>query len=275
MKPKIIIIVLAVVAVVLAIVLIAVKTQDNDQLTAASNSMTQFSNDLSSANTKILELNQVNLKLTNDLSLSQQEVAQLTTVLINTSNSLSAAANSLAATTSTLNNTKTSLQTAEDQVSNLNGRINDLESQNKVLDDKAAQLNAKIAELNGQIADTMKKLSESQTNNAFLTAELQKQLALKAELERKFNNLDEVRAQVKKLRDEAFVARRLQLMKNSATERKGAELLIRRESQTNAASAKVPPHYDLNVEVGSDGSVRVIPPIQPVNGSQPTNAPAH
>jgi len=261
--------------VVLAIVLIAVKTQDNDQLTAASNSMTQFSNDLSSANTKILELNQVNLKLTNDLSLSQQEVAQLTTVLINTSNSLSAAASSLTATTSTLNNTKASLQTAEDQISNLNGRISDLESQNKVLDDKATQLNAKIAELNDQIADTMKKLSESQTNNAFLTAELQKQLALKAELERKFNNLDEVRAQVKKLRDEAFVARRLQLMKNSATERKGAELLIQRVSQTNSTSAKVPPHYDLNVEVGSDGSVRVIPPIQPVTGSQTTNAPAH
>jgi len=254
MKPKIIIIVLAVVAAVLAIVLIAVKTQDDDQLTSASNTMTQFSNDLSSANSKILELNQVNLKLTNDLSLSQQEVAQLTTVLINTSNSLSAAASSLTATTSTLNNTKASLQTAEDQISNLNGRISDLESQNKVLDDKATQLNAKIAELNDQIADTMKKLSESQTNNAFLTAELQKQLALKAELERKFNNLDEVRAQVKKLRDEAFVARRLQLMKNSA---------------------KVPPHYDLNVEVGSDGSVRVIPPIQPVTGSQTTNAPAH
>jgi chromosome segregation ATPase len=268
MKPKIIIIVLAVVAVVLAIVLISVKTQDNDQLTAAANTITQFSNDLSTASTKILELNQVNLKLTNDLSLSQQEVAQLTTVLINTSNSLNAAA-------SNLNNTKASLQTAQDQISNLNGRINDLESQNKVLDDKASQLNAKIAELNEQIADTMKKLSESQTNNAFLTAELQKQLALKAELERKFNNLDEVRAQVKKLRDEAFVARRLQLMKNSATEHKGAELLIQRVSQTSTSSAKMPPHYDLNVEVGSDGSVRVIPPLQPASGSQPTNAPAH
>ena len=267
MKPKIIIIVLAVVAVVLAITLIVVKNQDSDQLTAASNTMTQFSNDLSSANTKILELNQVNLKLTNDLALSQQEVVQLNTVLASTSNSLSAAA-------SNLNNTKASLQTAQDQISNLNGRISDLESQNKVLDDKANSLTARIAALNDQIADTMKKLSESQTNNAFLTAELQKQLALKAELERKFNNLDEVRAQVKKLKDEAFVARRLQLMKNSATERKGAELLIQRVSQTNSSSAKIAPHYDLNVEVGSDGSVRVIPPIQPISGAQPTNAPA-
>ena len=85
MKPKIIIIVLAVVAVVLAITLIVVKNQDSDQLTAASNTMTQFSNDLSSANTKILELNQVNLKLTNDLALSQQEVVQLNTVLASTS----------------------------------------------------------------------------------------------------------------------------------------------------------------------------------------------
>jgi chromosome segregation ATPase len=257
---------LAVVSAVLAIILFVVKSQDNKDLADASNSIMDFSNQLTSATTKVLELNQVNLKLTNDLAKTQQQVVEL-------NQALTSASNTLTETTSSLNGTKASLQTAEDQISNLNGRINDLESQNKALDDKAAKLNTTIAQLNQLIADTTKKLSESQTNNAFLTAELQKELALKAELERKFNNLDDVRAQVKKLRDEAFVARRLQLMKNSATERKGAELLVQRVVQTNGASSKIPPHYDLNVEVGSDGSVRIIPPLQPPKAD--TNAPAH
>jgi chromosome segregation ATPase len=258
MKPKVIIIVLAVLAAVLAIALFAVKNQDNADLGKAADTITSFSNQLATAQDKVTELDQVNLKLTNDLAQTQQQVAQL-------SSDLAVASNSLATTTAALNTTKASLDSTQQQVTNLDDRIADLESQNKVLDDRSTQLNATITQLNDQIAETRKELSESQTNNAFLTAELQKQLALKAELERKFNNLDEVRAQVKKLRDEAFVARRLELMKTSATERKGAELLVQRVAETNTPGAKMPPHYDLNVEVGSDGSVRVISPLQSTN----------
>lgn len=149
----------------------------------------------------------------------------------------------------------------------------------------------RLAELDALIIVTKHKLANSETDNAYLTAELQKQLAQKAELQRKFNDLNVVRAQVKKLRDELFVARRLEWMANGAdpsTPTKGAALLMRRTpapaatvsvspaspasaSAKAAASATSPAKpaspFDLNVEVGSDGSVHVIPPA--------TNTTAH
>jgi len=81
-----------------------------------------------------------------------------------------------------------------------------LEAQYQVLDRRAAALTNAIAGLNAQIAGTQKKLAGAETNNAFLQKELQRQTAARAELESKFNNLSTVRAQVKKLRDELFVA---------------------------------------------------------------------
>jgi hypothetical protein len=140
-----------------------------------------------------------------------------------------------------------------------------------VLDDRATSLSNAIIALNAQIADTKQQLANAETNNTFLAFELQKQVEQKAELERKFNDLDEVRAQVKKLRDEAFAARRLEWIKDGTspgTQPKGAQLLMGRATpRPSPAATTNPPKYDLNVEVGSDGSVHVLPP--------PTNSAAH
>ena len=75
---------------------------------------------------------------------------------------------------------------------------------------------------------------------------------------------------MKKLKDEMFVARRMQLSKADPAGKKGAELLTQRPTipETNAPAVKTNPAYDLNVEVGSDGSVKIIPP----GGA--TNSPA-
>jgi len=253
MKTKMAIVILAVVCAGLAVALIAAKKTASDQLKNNTAAILDFSNQLVTANDNLDELRQVNLRLTNDLATVQQQTSRL-------SNSLTQASGALASA-------KATLQGAQDQIANLNGRITDLEAQNKVLDDRATALTNTIAALNGQIADTEQRLANSETNNVFLEKELQQQIAQRAELERKFGDLNEVRAQVKKLRDELFVARRLQLMRASATDQKGAQLLEQpHTAAATAASAKLPPHYDLNVEVGSDGSVHVIPPL--------TNAPA-
>ena len=53
------------------------------------------------------------------------------------------------------------------------------------------------------------------------------------------------------------------------TQAKGAELLMQRQSPATASSRS--PHYDLNVEVGSDGSVHV---ISPLTNSPATNPPS-
>ena len=127
-----------------------------------------------------------------------------------------------------------------------------------------------IATLSAQIAETQMKLVESETNNAFLENELKRQVAKKAELERKFNDLSQVRAQVRKLRGDLLVARRLEWKRKGidpANQQKGAQLLMARTSATNGIIR--PPGYNLNVEVGSEGSVKVVPaPDQYAGGDE-------
>jgi chromosome segregation ATPase len=250
---KIGIVILVAVSVGLLIALLATKKAADTQRASDDDTINQFSNQLLKAQSNIEDLNQVNLVLTNDLATTRETLDtvsnNLTSNLVDTSNKLT--------------QTQASLQDAQDQVTNLDSRIADLEAQNQVLDERAATLTNTIAMLDAQITETQQKLAISDTNNDFLTAQLQTQLALKAELQNKFDNLDTVRAQVKKLRDEAFVARRLQWMNNgnnSGNPQKGAEMLMHPAITSTNNATNLPPHYDLNVEVGSDGSVHVIPP---------------
>jgi hypothetical protein len=249
MKIKIGIVILAAACAGLLIALIVTKKSADEQQRNSTSAILDLSNQLDKASVKLNDLSQVNLTLNNDLATNRQEADTL-------SNNLTEASDALAST-------KASLQTAQDQITNLNSRITDLETQNQELDRRAAELTNTIALLGAQISDTQQKLADSTTNNVFLTQELRRQMDEKAELERKFNTLTVVRNQVKKLRDDLLSARRLQWMREGTDptiQLKGAQLLMQRP-----ASAAVPPtlpsHYDLNVEVGSDGSVHLIPPL--------------
>ena len=260
MKLKIGIVILLAACLGLGIALVAIKKQAEDQHTTDSSTILQFSNELFTANENLTESRQVNLALSNQVVVVQQQATQLSNTLTETSGQLASA--------------KTELQSAEDRIAALNAKLTDLESQNKTLDDRAASLSNTIEALNSQITDTQNKLATSEKNNTFLQKQLEQQMAQKAELERKFNDLNTVRTQVKKLRDDAFVTRRIELMRYSATEQKGAALLNHPVAATNIPQSYNParrsPHYDLNVEVGSDGSVRVVPPP---GGGATTNAP--
>jgi chromosome segregation ATPase len=259
MNTKIIIVVLAVACVGLGIALIATKSQSDEQHTRDASSIIDFSNQVANADQHIDSLNQVNLSLTNDLALSQQQAADL-------SNSLISANSALAGTKSSLASVQDQVVTLTNQISTLNDQITDLQSQNHVLDQRATDLTNTISQLNAQIEDTETKLAIAQTNNVFIRAELQKQLAEKDELEHKFNDLNEVRAQVKKLKDELFIARRIQLDKYDNGTKKGGALLIQR-TPLSRPGPNSGPNYDLNVEVGSDGSVKVIPPLGATNSA--------
>jgi len=265
MKIKIAIVILAVACIGLGIALFATKKQSDEQHTADVSSIVDFSNQVVNANIQLNDFRQTNLALTNDLAASQHELA----LSQEQSDQLS---NSLAAASAALNSTKTSLASAQDQITNLTTRISDLEAQNRVLDQHAADLTNTIAQLNATIESTENQLAIAETNRVFIEEELQKQMAQKAELEHKFNDINEVRAQVKKLRDELFVARRLQLMKNDNGTKKGGELLMQHKAPVSASApvATTTTNFDLNVEVGSDGSVRVIPPLH-----ASTNSAAH
>ncbi|HEY5346514.1 MAG TPA: hypothetical protein VIK62_09250 [Verrucomicrobiae bacterium] len=254
MKIKIVIVILAVACVALAIALFAVKKSGEEAHVSDMSSIMDFSNQVMNADLKINDLNQVNITYSNDLVLSQTQAEQL-------SNSLTAAAK-------TITDSKIAITSAQDQITNLNSRIGDLEAQNKVLDQRASELTNTIAQLNSLIDDTRSKLNASETNSVFLQQALEKQMAQKAEVEHKFSDLNELRNQVKKIKDDLFVARRLQFMKNDNSQKKGAQLLMQRSAPVT--NAPTPANYGLNVEVGSDGSVKVIPPL-----GATTNAPAH
>jgi chromosome segregation ATPase len=261
MKSKVAIIVLAVVCVGLGIALLAGKKQADDQHATDARSIEDFSNQVVSANDQLKDLGQVNLTLSNDLASSQQQFSS-------SAEQMTQLSNTLAAANATLAETKTSLAGAQEQVTNLNSRVADLEAQNQALDQQASTLSNALAQLTVQIEATKTQLAVAQTNSAFLQDELQKQLAQRAELEHKFNDLAELRFQVKKIRDEMFVARRLQMAKSANGGKKGAELLMLHSLPSAGAPPRPPAsNYDLNVEIGSDGSVKVIPPLGGTNNA--------
>jgi chromosome segregation ATPase len=259
MNAKTIVAILAVACVALGIALIAIKNSGDTQHDKDVSSIVDFSNQVVNADQHIDSLNQVNLSLTNDLMLSQQQSADL-------SNNLATAAATLASTKASLASMQDQVVNLTNQVTTLNTQVADLQSQNNELDQRATELTNTIARLNDQIVDTENKLALATTNNAFLQSELEKQLAEKAALERRFNDLDSVRAQLKKLKDELYVARRMELNRYQNGNKKLGNLLMQRTPLTPTNNGNP---YDLDVEVGSDGSVKVIPPL----GG--TNAPAH
>jgi hypothetical protein len=260
MNMKIGIAILGVACVGLAVALVVLKRQGEAQLATSTGTILDFSNRIVKANVQIEDLNQANLNLGNDLAANRQ-------MSLVVSNQLVATASTLADTLAT---TTVSLQTAEQKITNLTGRITDLEAQNQVLDQRANSLSNTIAALDRQISFTQAKLAASETNNAFLNAQLKGLIAERNALQDKFNDLAVVRGQARKLRDEKLVEQRLAWMRagiDPSNPLKGGQLLMRHAPSTNTArSAAGSPSYNLNVEVGSDGSVHVIAPA--------TNAPA-
>ncbi len=271
MNTKIGIAILAVACLGLAVALVALKKQADDQQKTSATTIGNFSNQIVSANGQIDELSQANLTLKSDLAASRDTALAVSNRL---SEQLTETAGTLATTTATLQSSQQQITQLNERISGLNESNADLEAQNQALDQRANSLSNTIADMDAQIALTRAKLASSETNNAFLDAELKRQIAARDELQRKFNDLVVVREQLRKLRDDLLISRRLEWMREGidpTKPMKGGQLLMQRSPPANSANSAAPaagkPLYNLNVEVGSDGSVHVIPP--------PTNSPAH
>jgi chromosome segregation ATPase len=244
MKTKLGMVILAVACGGMMVALFAMKRVADDRFKRDTDAILDFSNQLVTARASLDELGQVNLRLTNDLADSRQGMFVFS--------------NRFAEASDVLVTTKASLQDAQEQIATLNQRITGLTTQNLVLDQRAAALSGAITSLNAQIAETRQRLTDSETNNIFLEKELQRQTTARAELEGKFNNLTTVRAQAKKLKEDLLVTRRLQWIQagtDPSTQQKGGQLQMQRVAPAPAH----PPRYDLNVEVNSDGAIRVMP----------------
>jgi len=255
MKTKVgmvVLIVLFVACVGLIVALVTTKRVTGEQLRKDTDAIIDYSNQLTTATANLDELRQVNLILTNDLASSHLEALTFSNQFTEASGKLAGA--------------NASLQDARSQITNLNTRITDLGAQYQVLDRRAAALTNAIAGLNAQIAGTQKSSPGLKPTTPFSKKNCNGKRPPGPSWKASSTNLSTVRAQVKKLRDELFVARRLEWMREGTdpgSQQKGGQLLMQRTASTNAARL---PHYNLNVEVSSDGSIHVIP--------SPTNAPA-
>jgi chromosome segregation ATPase len=262
------IIILTLACVGLAIALVVNQSNaTKDRQKAESTIMTQ-SNGWVEAEGKLDEERKKTGMLTADLADRVKELTTLTNQMVETSNTLA----------NTLSKTEDSLKASQEEVAKRDAQIADLETQNKQLDDRATDLSNSITNLQGQIDFTQKKLAASEGDKAFLEKELQRLVAEKAELERQFNDLKVLRAQVAKLKEEMNISRRLAWIREgifARAEQKGAQQLMVKSQPafgTNSTAATPPArpiNYDLNVEVNSDGTVRVIPPTN----AAPSNTP--
>jgi len=250
MKNLIGVIILAVLCIGLGVVLFTSKKQATEEKQAATATIVNLSNEVVKTSSYLTEQLQVNTMLTNDLTAARAEFVQLT--------------NKFTDVVETLSKTEASLKATQNAVAERDQKIAALETQNRELDEKAIDLSVALTNLTIQIGETQRKLDASEGDKAFLEGELKRLMAEKAELERQFNDLAILRAQVSKLKEELSVARRLEWIRRglfASDEQKGAQKLM---------NLRTPPpgptnQYDLNVEINSDGTVKVIPPL--------TNAP--
>lgn len=231
------------------------ERETTDQIGTLSNSLFETSTRLEQQRNKTAAFEE-------DLAKSRQAFAELSNALSQTSANLAQANSSLA-------KTEASLKATEEEVKKRDERITDLTGQNEALDKQALEMSSALTNLTAQITETERKLQASEGDKAFLQKELKRLMAEKADLERQFNDLAVLRAQVSRLREELSIARRIEWIRQgffSGMDQKGGARLMQGLTPALGKPKQPPTPPDLDVEVTSSGSVRVVPPA--------TNAPA-
>jgi len=225
---------------------VAQQEADREQILLQSNNWVQ-------TESKLAEQIKVNMVLETNLT---DRIAELKSV-----------SNRLVDVSGTLVKAEADVKTAQEELAKRDAKISELETQRDDMTKKMTDLNSSITSLEGQITDTERKLAASEGDREFLLKELKRLQAEKAELERQFNDLAVLREQVKKLKDDLSIARRLDWIRRGLyglTERKGAELL-----QRGIVSQPAQTNYNLDVELRRGGGARI---NSATNKPAPTNA---
>jgi len=257
MKSRIPLLVLVVASLALLVALLATRREAGEQVAMRDEIILDHSNNLQNTSIALEEVRSEKVTL-------EKQLESLSTNYVSLSNSYQNATGVLVATQSTLDEAEAALLLAE-------SKIADLEGQNEQLDRKTVDLNASLVGLTAQIEETRQQLEMAQGDKALLQSELEKLMAEKAELERQLNDLEVLKTQIKKLKADLAVSRRLDWIRRGilgAGNMKGATLQMQTARESAKPSEEKPrePKYDLNVEILEDGTVKVLPP--------PTNAPA-
>jgi chromosome segregation ATPase len=210
-----------------------------------STQILQLSNKVNETEEKLNQQEKVNVLLETNLVDRTQE-------LLKTSNMLVTAT---ATITRVQEEAKVAATAAAADIKKRDERINELETQRDDLTKRMTDLNTQISGLEGQIADTQRRLAASEGDREFLLKELKRLQGEKGELEKQFNDLAMLREQVRKLKDELSISRRLDWIRRGLYgSLKGAERLQKGFAETRPANTN---NYDLNVELKQSGDVNV------------------
>lgn len=178
---------LTLVCVVLVISLIVIKHGDNAQHEDDANAIADFSNQVISAQSQITTRDATILTFSNNLSDSQS-------ALLACSNHLTESESTIALDT--------------EQITNLNQQVAEAEAKNQTLGRNILDLTNQIAGYTKQIAlieanliQTNKNLVQAQKDYALLENRFRIDVAERVVAERKFNNLSELKTQIRKLKE--------------------------------------------------------------------------
>ncbi len=209
----------------------------------------------------ILESNLVaiQLKASNELAVAQTKIAS-------TSESLDKAQAEAKAAAVAVN-------AAAAAIDEKNKKIAELEGQNANLDKEANSLQNSLTNLEAQIRDTQKKLEASDGTNKFLSDELKRLQAQKEDLERKLSDLASLKEQVRLLKENLSIARRLDYLRQGIFDfvnQKGSGRMMNPLPPSPPAVTNT--NKSLDVEIHQSGAVKIIPPAS--TNAPPSGAPA-
>ena len=207
----------------------------------------QLSAELVRAEMKLQEQVKVNASLETNLALRVAEVGLI-------SNKLAFVATELSRTEG---EAKAAMEKARQEIAAREKKIEGLEGEKDDLSRRMQELTSRIGSLQSQITDTERRLASSEGDREGLRKELRRLLAEKAALEQRFNDLAAVREQLRTLRDAAYVARRMEVIRNGVvgTDRKGAQLLQEGIRKATTPPAQTP-DASLEAEVKASGSAK-------------------
>jgi len=259
MKTRIGLIILSLICVGLAIGLLMVKKQAVAQQSRDAESIDTLSNQWVFTKGKLEDQIMVSAAFEKDLEKQKRAFSDLSNNLVQTAANLDQANSNLA-------KDEASLKAEDEELKKRDAKIAELENQNKALDLRAAELSAAITNLTVEIGETRRQLASARGDKVVLEQKLKQLMTEKADLESQFNDLTVVRAQMAKLKEQVVIAKRRDWIHRgllSSEDQRGAQRLMRGASSSSPAPAPKPA-YNLNVEVGTDGNVKIV---------APTNAP--
>ena len=216
--------------------------------------------------TTIYQLSNTVVNTQQELTRQEKVNQELEQIVVDRTKQLLETSNTLVTVNATLvqvrEEAKSAAESAAADLAKRDARINELETQRDDLTKRMTDLNGQITGLDTQIADMQRKLEASEGDREFLLTELRRLQDEKNSLERQFNDLAMLREQVRKLRDELSISRRLDWIRRGLYGTlKGAERLQRGIEEPATGGT----NFDLNVELKESGEVQVVP--------QGTNAP--